>query len=81
MEYLPLGRIAALMPEFEMKDLPLGRTLIMIIIIINYKCKIKCLFIINFEIKMVEFRDVIVSSLFPRHLSMAYTMPIVLLFQ
>ena len=28
MEYLPLGRIAALVPEFAVKDLPLGRTLI-----------------------------------------------------
>ena len=26
MEDLPLGRIAALMPEFSVKDLPLGRT-------------------------------------------------------
>ena len=31
MEDLPLGRIAALVPEFAMKDLLLGRTLIMII--------------------------------------------------
>ena len=30
MEYLPLGRIAALVPEFAVKDLPLGRTLMMI---------------------------------------------------
>ena len=27
MEDLPLGRIAALVPEFAVKDLPLGRTL------------------------------------------------------
>ena len=26
MEDLPLGRIAALVPEFAVKDLPLGRT-------------------------------------------------------
>ena len=26
MEDLPLGRIAALVPEFALKDLPLGRT-------------------------------------------------------
>ena len=26
MEDLPLGRIAALVPEFPVKDLPLGRT-------------------------------------------------------
>ena len=30
MEDLPLGRIAALVPEFAVKDLPLGRTLMMI---------------------------------------------------
>ena len=29
MEYLPLGRIAALVPEFSVNDLPLGRTLMM----------------------------------------------------
>ena len=33
MEYLPLGRIAALVPEFAVKDLPLGRTLMMMIYI------------------------------------------------
>ena len=30
MKDLPLGRIAALVPEFAVKDLPLGRTLMMI---------------------------------------------------
>ena len=29
MEDLPLGRIAALVPEFAVKDLPLGKTLMM----------------------------------------------------
>ena len=29
MEDLPLGRIAVLVPEFGVKDLPLGRTLMM----------------------------------------------------
>ena len=29
MEDLPLGRITALVPDFAVKDLPLGRTLIM----------------------------------------------------
>ena len=29
MEDLPLGRISALVPEFAVKDLPLGRTLMM----------------------------------------------------
>ena len=32
MEDLPLGRIAALVPEFAVKDLPLGRTLMIMII-------------------------------------------------
>ena len=32
MENLPLGRIAALVPEFAVKDLPLGRTLMMMMI-------------------------------------------------
>ena len=32
MEDLPLGRIAALVPEFAVKDLPLGRTLMMMMI-------------------------------------------------
>ena len=32
MEDLPLGRIAAFVPEFAVKDLPLGRTLIMMIV-------------------------------------------------
>ena len=34
MEGLPLGRIAALVPEFAVKDLPLGRTLMMMMKII-----------------------------------------------
>ena len=33
MEDLPLGNIAALVPEFAVKDVPLGRTLMMIMII------------------------------------------------
>ena len=33
MENLPLGRIAALVPEFAVKDLPLGRTLMMLVMI------------------------------------------------
>ena len=36
MEDLPLGRIAALMPEFAVKDLPLGRILMMVIFITVY---------------------------------------------
>ena len=31
MENLPFGRIAALVPEFAVKDLPLGRTLMIMI--------------------------------------------------
>ena len=31
-------------------------------IIINYNCNLKCIFIINFEIKMVDIRDIIVSK-------------------
>ena len=39
MEDLPLGRIAALVPEFAVKDLPLGRTLMMIMMmwLLQYK--------------------------------------------
>ena len=33
MEDLPLDRIAALVPEFAVKDLPLGRTLMMMMMI------------------------------------------------
>ena len=33
MEDLPLGRIAALVPEFAVKDLPLGRTMMMMMAI------------------------------------------------
>ena len=36
MEYLPLGRIAALVPEFAVKVLLLGRTLIVIIYIYTH---------------------------------------------
>ena len=41
MEHLPLGRIAALVPEFAVNDLPLGRTLIIIYIYI-YKSMSTC---------------------------------------
>ena len=37
MEDLPLGRIAALVPAFAVKDLPLGRTLMMMMMYIQYK--------------------------------------------
>ena len=35
MEDLPLGRIAALVPESVVRDLPLGRTLMMVVMIIR----------------------------------------------
>ena len=35
MEDLPLGRIAALVPELAVKDLPLGRTLMMMMMMLN----------------------------------------------
>ena len=35
-EDLPLGRIAAMVPEFAVKDLPLGRTLMMMMMIISF---------------------------------------------
>ena len=37
MEDLPLGRISALVPEFTVKDLTLGRTLMMIVMMV-LKC-------------------------------------------
>ena len=36
MEDLPLGRIAALVPEFAVKDLPLGRTLMTMMMISKF---------------------------------------------
>ena len=36
MEDMPLGRIAALVPEFAVKDLPLGRTLMMMMVLILF---------------------------------------------
>ena len=36
MEHLPLGRISALVPEFAVKVLPLGRTLMMMMILYIY---------------------------------------------
>ena len=42
MEELPLGRIAALVPEFAVKNLPLGRTLMMMMMTINSSSK-KCI--------------------------------------
>ena len=40
MEDLPFGRIAALVPEFAVKDLPLRRTLILMMMIVtdDYLC-------------------------------------------
>ena len=39
MEDVPLGRIAALVPEFAVKDLPLVRTLIMMIVSTVVYCR------------------------------------------
>ena len=39
MEDLPLGRISALVPEFAVKDLPLGRTLMVMKDFQNLFCK------------------------------------------
>ena len=40
MEDLPFGRIAAMVPEFAVKDLPLGRTLMMMILpVVFYGCE------------------------------------------
>ena len=44
MEDLPLGRIAALVPEFAVKDLPLGRTLVMMMMMMKKKKKKKSIF-------------------------------------
>ena len=41
MEDLPLGRIAALLPEVAVNDLPLGRTLMMMIYCMCKQTKIK----------------------------------------
>ena len=40
MEDLPVGRIAAFVPEFAVKDLPLGRILMMIMMIYASMTKI-----------------------------------------
>ena len=47
MEDLPLGRIAALVPEFAVKDLPLGRTLIVMMLIFMILNHYYLVFIIN----------------------------------
>ena len=39
MEDLPLGRIAALVPEFAVKELPLGRTLMISLTLCSYNTK------------------------------------------
>ena len=47
MEDLPLGRIAALVSEFAMKDLPLGSTLMMMMMMIY--CNNKTIFNIDYN--------------------------------
>ena len=50
MEDLPLGRIAALVPEFAVKDMPLGRTLMTMMIskFEMYFAQPNAIFMINF---------------------------------
>ena len=43
MQDLPLGRIATLVPEFAVKDLPLGRTLMMMKVIKAIAANVVCL--------------------------------------
>ena len=51
MEDLPLSRIAALVPEFAVKDLPLGRTLMINMPKVDYlKTKYKCKDIANYDL-------------------------------
>ena len=52
MEDLPLGRIAALVPEFVVKDLHLGRTLMMMMI---FEINIPALFKNIFNRKINDF--------------------------
>ena len=46
MENLPFGRIGALVPEFAVKDLPLGTTLLMIMMVM-------CMRNINAELSVI----------------------------
>ena len=71
MEDLPLGRIAALVSEFAVKDLPLGRTLIMICI---YVCVCVCreleicgsnpVLATNFSLKIIIYIVLFIRKLF-----------------
>ena len=47
MKDLPLGTIAALVPEFVVKDLPLGRTLMMMMMLLNQQISHQDAFIIS----------------------------------
>ena len=53
MEDLPLGRITALVPEFAVKDLPLGRTLMMMIHTNGHRIQT----LQNTKYKMVEIKN------------------------
>ena len=61
MEDLPLGRIAALVPEFALKDLPLGITLMMMISVgVAYQPKVILLYVIisqNISINELKFYE------------------------
>ena len=51
MEDLPLGRTAALVPELAVKDLPLGRTLMMMMMFIMDDIAIIILYILFGKIR------------------------------
>ena len=77
MEDLPLGRIAALVPEFAVKDLPLGRTLMIIImetqniLLLNIFNFFKCNFTtVNYLINM----DFIINLSLMRNLTLFTTL-------
>ena len=60
MEDLPLGRIAALVPEFAAKDLPLGRTLMMMMIGLFIDCHFlfeNQLLCLSFQNEVLSFSD------------------------
>ena len=61
MEYLPLGRIAALVPEFAVKDLPLDRTLILPVVL--YGCETWSL-TLKEEHRLTVFENKVFSKIF-----------------
>ena len=59
MEDLNLGRIAALVPEFAVKDLPLGRTLMMMMI-----RTIFTIVVLEFSKKNISHKNLQINSFF-----------------